>query len=213
MIIIDEAQNLNKAATFIAMANYPRASFVLIIGDINQSTLVSAAAEDNEYNDFFDRQHATSLLDRLAKCNKIDFTLMNTHRPFGNAFEIPRQMFYRETMSVVHGSHLVQQNKSWLSRLIFPTSNTQPPIETSFSRDDYVLSARRSVQGSFLGRKLGHVTVTTREPQALVYDTKRLTATQCTFGMTVERNQIDLYWESIRTQHEIGTDLALGVLL
>ncbi|KAI6783412.1 MFS monocarboxylate transporter [Emericellopsis cladophorae] len=114
MIIIDEAQNLNEAATFIPMAKYPRAPFVLIIGDVNQSTLLSVAAETDEYQDLFGYQHATSFLDRLAKCNKIDFTLMYSHRPFGTAFEIARQLFYRETMSIVHLKHMPMQNWAWL---------------------------------------------------------------------------------------------------
>ncbi|KAG9253167.1 uncharacterized protein F5Z01DRAFT_688635 [Emericellopsis atlantica] len=129
MIVIDEAQNLNEAATFIPMAKYPRAAFVLIMGDVNQSTLIPSAAEDGEYQDLFGYQHATSFLARLAMSNKIDFTLKYTHRAFGLAFEIPRQVFYRETMSVVHQhSNVTRLWNSFFATMMGTENSFRPKI-------------------------------------------------------------------------------------
>lgn len=74
-----------------------------------------------------------------------------------------------------------------------PYIEPQPPIETDFFPDEYVLSARQTVWGSILGRKLGHIIITTVEPQPLVYGSEQLSATKCTFWITIEGDPANLH--------------------
>ncbi|KAG9249681.1 uncharacterized protein F5Z01DRAFT_668435 [Emericellopsis atlantica] len=74
-----------------------------------------------------------------------------------------------------------------------PYIETQPPIETSCFPDEYVLSARQAVWGSFVGRKSGHVTFETLEPPPLVYDSERLSTTYCTLRITIDGRSSDLH--------------------
>ncbi|KAG9252701.1 uncharacterized protein F5Z01DRAFT_675812 [Emericellopsis atlantica] len=74
-----------------------------------------------------------------------------------------------------------------------PYLETQPPIETSCFPKEYVLSARQTVWGSFVGRKLGHVTFETREPPPLVYNSEQASATDCILWITIDGRPADLH--------------------
>ncbi|EGY18649.1 uncharacterized protein VDAG_09175 [Verticillium dahliae VdLs.17] len=71
-----------------------------------------------------------------------------------------------------------------------PYIELQPPIEIQCFPDEYILSARQPVWNSIIGRKLGHMTITTLEPRPLIYHTDSLSSTECEFRITIEGGRL-----------------------
>lgn len=73
-----------------------------------------------------------------------------------------------------------------------PYIDAQPPIETRCFPDEFVLAARSTAWKYIFGKKLGSVTVQTKEPQPLRY-TSDQASTDCTFRVTFDSNAQDTH--------------------
>ncbi|KAF3359790.1 26S proteasome non-ATPase regulatory subunit 12 [Verticillium dahliae VDG1] len=98
------------------------------------------------------------------------------------------------TYSVAGEAALMSTKTAEATKLLhcLPYIEPQPPIEIQCFPNEYILSAMQPVWNSIIGRKLGHMTITTVEPRPLIYHTESVSSTECEFRITIEGDRPEL---------------------